>query len=159
MSCTVYSEITMNTEFVYGVYLLITVILTIWVAQTLHSNGRIFLVDAFRGNVPMANAVNHLLRVGFYLINLGFVALFLRTGTKPETMVAAVEYIASKIGVVMLVLGAMHFFNMFNIARMRRRAKAHDAQTSAPAPTPPAPAAPNGEHFAPALIPYTGGGK
>jgi hypothetical protein len=121
----------MNTELVYAVYLLITCALTIWVAQTLHRNGRIFLVDAFHGDETMANAVNHLLRVGFYLVNLGFVALFLSAGRKPETLVGAVEYIASKIGIVMLVLGAMHFFNMFNIARMRRKAKAREAQAGA----------------------------
>jgi hypothetical protein len=120
----------MNTELVYAVYLLITCALTIWVAQTLHRNGQIFLIDAFHGNDMMANAVNHLLRVGFYLINLGFVALFLRTGNKPESLVEAVEYIASKVGFVMLVLGGMHFFNMFNIARMRRKAKAHEAGAS-----------------------------
>ena len=121
----------MNTELVYAVYLLITCALTIWVAQTLHRNGHIFLVDAFHGNDMMANAVNHLLRVGFYLINFGFVALFLRLGTKPASLVEAIEYIASKIGIVLLVLGVMHFFNMFNIGRMRRKAKSRESQLNA----------------------------
>ena len=52
-------------------YLLISVAVTIWVARTLHKNGRIFLVDAFHGNEHLADSVNHLLVVGFYLVNVG----------------------------------------------------------------------------------------
>ena len=71
----------------------------------------------------MADSVNHLLVVGFYLINLGFILLYLRFGTKPETLVEGIEYIATKLGVVLLVLGAMHFFNIFNFERMRKKGR------------------------------------
>jgi hypothetical protein len=104
---------------IYTIYLILTVVVTIWVAHTLHSNGRIFLIDAFRGTEAMADAVNKLLVVGFYLVNIGFVALFLKYGEKPKDLIGAFEYIATKFGVVLIVLGAMHFFNMFNFAKMR----------------------------------------
>ena len=55
----------------YTFYLLISVALTIWVAQTLSRNGLVFLVDSFLGNRELDNSVNHLLVVGFYLINVG----------------------------------------------------------------------------------------
>src|SRR5947209_19360890 len=64
----------------YLLYLAISVALTVWVARTLHKNGRIFLVDVFHGNEPLADSVNHLLVVGFYLINLGYVSLALKLG-------------------------------------------------------------------------------
>ena len=57
----------------YVVYLLVTVPLTIWVATTLSRNGRVFLADVFAGDDGLADAVNRLLVVGFYLLNLGFV--------------------------------------------------------------------------------------
>ncbi|HEX5790635.1 MAG TPA: hypothetical protein VFY13_05755 [Luteolibacter sp.] len=107
----------------YLVYVLISVALTIWVAKTLHKNGRLFLIDAFRGDEARADAVNHLLVVGFYLINFGFVLLFLSRGDKPHDVIGAIEYSATKLGVVTLVLGAMHFFNMFNFDKMRRKGK------------------------------------
>jgi hypothetical protein len=103
--------------------------MTIWVARTLHKNGRLFLVDAFSGRTELADSVNHLLLVGFYLINLGFILLFLRVGSKPADMVEGVEYISTKLGVVILVLGAMHFFNMFNFSKMRRKAQLHRPPT------------------------------
>jgi hypothetical protein len=110
------------TIYAYLAYLAASVGLTMWVAQTLHKNGRIFLVDSFGGNENLADSVNHLLVVGFYLINVGYVSLALKYGDKPGDTVKAIEFFSTKIGIVLLVLGGMHFFNMYIFARMRRRA-------------------------------------
>ncbi|MCB8981834.1 MAG: hypothetical protein H6657_30880 [Ardenticatenaceae bacterium] len=122
----------------YIVYILLSLVITVWVAQTLFRNGRIFVIDAFGGNETMADAVNHLLLVGFYLINIGFVSMYLSYGAKPTTTVDAMEYISIKIGVVLLVLGAMHFFNIFNFAKMRgkNRRKQESVETAVPTNTP-----------------------
>ena len=106
----------------YLAYLGISIAVTVWVARTLHKNGRIFLVDSFAGNVELADSVNHLLVVGFYLINVGYVSLALKRGTPPLTAEEAIRYLSSKIGVVLLVLGVMHFINIRIFAGMRRRA-------------------------------------
>ncbi len=105
----------------YGVYLLISVALTVWVARTLFRNGRVFLVDAFSGNAELADSVNHLLVVGFYLLNIGYVTTVLRFGTKPRDLVEAIEYTSTKVGMVLLVLGAMHFLNLFLFSKARKR--------------------------------------
>ena len=110
---------------IYIAYFLVSLGMTIWVGRTLHKNGRLFLVEAFSGHQAMADSVNHLLLVGFYLINLGFVLLFLRIGLKPTNLVEGVEYISTKLGIVVLVLGGMHFFNMFNFSKMRKKGLAH----------------------------------
>jgi hypothetical protein len=106
----------------YVVYLTISVALTVWVARTLVKNGRIFLVDSFLGNESLADSVNHLLAVGFYLVNVGYIALALKYGEKPLDMAQAIEILSTKVGLVLLVLGAMHFFNLYVFSRMRRRA-------------------------------------
>lgn len=104
----------------YAFYLSISVLLTVWVGKTLHENGHHFLVDAFSGNEALAKAVNRLLVVGFYLVNIGFVALAIQMGM-PADLAAAVERVSMKVGTVLLVLGAMHFFNLYVFARIRRR--------------------------------------
>ena len=109
----------------YIIYLVVSLALTVWVAHTLFSNGRIFLVDVF-GNEPLADSVNRLLVVGFYLINLGYVTLALKvTGTVANTQ-ESIEALSAKIGYVLLVLGAMHFFNLYVFSRIRRRARLAD---------------------------------
>ena len=110
------------TTWTYLAYLTASIGTTIWVARTLHKNGRIFLVDSFLGNEPLADSVNHLLVVGFYLINLGYVCLALKYGDKPHDTVGAIESFSTRIGLVLLVLGVMHFFNIYVFSRMRRRA-------------------------------------
>ena len=103
----------MNIEIAtYLCYLGISIALTVWVAHTLHKNGRIFLVDVFHGNEPLADSVNHLLVVGFYLINLGYVSLALKLGYTIAGAQEGIEALSVKVGTVLLVLGGMHFFRL-----------------------------------------------
>ena len=114
----------MNTIVVtYISYICLSIALTVWVAQTLHKNGRIFLVDVFQGNEALADSVNHLLVVGFYLINFGYVTLALKIGYAVESAREGIEALSWKIGLVLLVLGAMHFFNLLVFSRIRRQSK------------------------------------
>jgi hypothetical protein len=105
----------------YLAYLAISVALTVWVARTLHKNGRVFLVDSFLGNEGLADSVNHLLVVGFYLVNIGYVTLALKYGAAAASAQEALETLSTKIGLVLLVLGGMHFFNLLVFAKLRRR--------------------------------------
>lgn len=130
----------MNTIVVtYLVYLALSIALTVWVAQTLYKNGRLFLISVFNGNEELAASVNHLLVVGFYLINFGFVSLALRIGYAVETAQDGIEALSWKVGLVALVLGVMHFFNLYVFNRLRNRAGQVHAETplqSAPANAP-----------------------
>ncbi|MFD9391756.1 hypothetical protein ACFWBB_13810 [Streptomyces sp. NPDC060000] len=110
-----------RTVIAYVVYLVISIGLTIWVARTLSHNGRIFLADVLQGNEKLADAVNHLLVVGFYLVNLGFVALYLSGDDTIEDTRGIFEALSTKVGVVLLVLGAMHLANVYVLNRIRRR--------------------------------------
>ena len=106
----------------YSTYLVLSLAITIWVARTLHTNGRLFLVDAFHGQEGLADSVNRLLVVGFYLINLGWIVRTLRIQEPILTAQRAVELLSDKIGTVLFVLGVMHFFNLYLFNRLRRRA-------------------------------------
>ena len=113
----------MYIEISYAVYLAISVAVTVFVARTLHRNGRVFLLDIFHGNLDLADSVNRLLVVGFYLVNVGFVALALRTQETPAALRAAIELVADKTGLVLVVLGLMHFMNLYVFTRIRRNLK------------------------------------
>ncbi|MEU9030194.1 hypothetical protein [Streptomyces sp. NPDC048383] len=109
------------TVVAYVIYLLISIGLTVWVARTLSRNGRVFIGDVLQGNEKLADAVNQLLVVGFYLVNIGFVTLYLRSS---EDILAArdlFEALSVKLGVVLLVLGVMHLGNVWVLNKMRRR--------------------------------------
>jgi hypothetical protein len=105
----------------YAFYIALSVCLTVWVARTLHKNGRVFLVEVFHGDEKIADSVNHLLVVGFYLINLGYVTLALKIGGQIDSLRGGIEALSWKVGLVLLVLGGMHFFNLFVFSRIHRR--------------------------------------
>lgn len=121
------------TLLAYLLYVLISVALTVWVGRTLHKNGRAFLVDVFANREDLADSVNHLLVVGFYLVNFGYMSLALRLAERVTNATTAVEALSYKVGLVLVVLGAMHFFNLFVFSRIRR----HKNVLEAPRPVPP----------------------
>lgn len=108
----------------YIAYLVVSLAVTVWVAQTLRRNGRTFLIDAFHGNSQLADSVNHLLVVGFYLINVGYVTLAVRTSVQVADARTAMELVCDKLGLVLVVLGVMHFLNLYVFSRLRRRGQA-----------------------------------
>lgn len=117
------------TVITYSIYLLVIISLTVWVARTLFRNGRIFLLDIFHGNQDIASAVNNLLLVGFYLINIGYAVYTLPMFDSPENLQELIEALSIKIGKIILILGFMHFMNMFIFFRLRKRAAQNIVKT------------------------------
>ena len=111
----------MFTTYSHLVYLAASLVITIWVARTLHANSRPFLIDVFRGNTRLADSVNHLLVVGYYLMNLGLAAVAIKLGGEAGNLQQAVELVSEKIGWVLVVQGIMHAVNVFVFCEIRRR--------------------------------------
>jgi hypothetical protein len=110
------------THFAYGLYLVISIGMTVWVARALSSNGEVFLVRCFGEDRELAASTNRLLVIGFYLVNLGFISYRLQDW-QIDT-VSLIPDVGSRVGISLLVLGLMHFFNMMMIARLGRVMKA-----------------------------------
>jgi hypothetical protein len=106
----------------YSFYLVITIALTIWVARTLFKNGKVFLIDIFHGNKELADSVNNLLLVGFYLINIGYAVYTLQVTNSIVNVQEVIEQLSLKIGLIILILGAMHFFNLYIFFTLRKKA-------------------------------------
>ncbi len=107
---------------VYAAYAASSVGLTVWIARTLFKNGAVFLEEVFADNPRMAEAVNRLLVVGFYLVNLGYASLLLKASGS-ATIEEAIEVLSWKLGLLLLSLAGMHFGNLYVFHRIRRRAK------------------------------------
>src|SRR5687767_4829691 len=99
------------TVITYGIYLAISIALTVWAARTLFTSGQRFLVDVFGGDQELALSANHLLVVGFYLVNFAIVCLALPMRTDLVSARAGLEALAEKVGTVLLALGMMHLLN------------------------------------------------
>lgn len=127
----------------YMTYVFISALLTVWVGRTLFVNGRIFLLRVFKEDVALTDSVNRLLLVGFYLINFGYVSLALKTREEIPGWRESIELLSFKIGLVLCVLGFMHFFNLLIFSRIsKRRGGSGDYPSVGPLRNHPAPVAP-----------------
>jgi len=109
----------MYTPLAYCLYIIISIFITIFVSRTLSKNGEIYLIDGFNGNEALAKSINHMLVVGFYLLNLGFVLLKLENKKGIHNVETVITYVSANLGFILIVLGCAHFFNMFVIHRFR----------------------------------------
>jgi hypothetical protein len=131
-----------NAIVVYGIYIVIAAALTAWLARTLFRSGVAFLHDVFVDRPELADAVNRLLVVGFYMLNLGY-ALYILRAARGLDVFEAVQFLVNRLAVLLVTLAGMHFLNVFVFWRIRARRE----QRQLPAPiapqvfVPPAPAA------------------
>lgn len=107
----------------YLAYVFISVLLTIWVGRTLFTNGKVFLMGIFHGDELLVDSVNKLLLIGFYLINFGYALRNLIVRSEISSMSGCVEMLSLKIGVIIIILGIMHFFNLLILFVMRSKAR------------------------------------
>ena len=107
---------------VYGAYAMASVGLTVGLARTLFRNGAVFLESVFKDDPKMAEAVNKLLVVGFYLLNFGYACLLMKSERAMDA-IQAIEILASKLGYLLISLGVIHFGNIYLFHRMRQRAR------------------------------------
>lgn len=106
----------------YCLYIIISIFITVFVSRTLSKNGEVYLIDGFNGNDVLAKSVNHMLVVGFYLLNLGFVLIRMQNGGRLgrlDHVESVIIYLSSNVGLVLLVLGVVHFVNMYIIHKFR----------------------------------------
>ena len=127
---------------VYAAYAATAVGLTAWLARTLSKNGAVFLEDVFKDRPGLAQAVNRLLVVGFYMLNLGYAFYILRADTGLDAF-GSVQFLVNRLAVLLVTLALIHFVNVGVFWKIRGRGE----QRQLPVPVapqafiaPPAPA-------------------
>jgi hypothetical protein len=104
----------------YLTYVALCVAITIWVARTLRKHGHVFLTDGYDQHAAVSEALSHLLVVGFYLVNFGVISFALKSDQQAGTVPTAIELLSSKVGVILLVIGGMHFVLLATFASVRK---------------------------------------
>lgn len=110
----------------YLIYLPIVIALTIYVSKMLFKNGRLFMIDIFKGKEDIALATNKLFEIGFYLINIGWAMLILKItyySTNGMSYQTLIEILSKKIGGFSIYLGIMLFLNLFFFFRGRNKSR------------------------------------
>lgn len=112
----------------YFIYLPIALALTFFVSRTLFKNGKVFMLDIFKGREEIAAATNKLFETGFYLLNIGFALMILELNMYKNTYQELVEALSYKVGGFSIYLGIMLFLNLYFFFRGKRKAKESRAE-------------------------------
>jgi hypothetical protein len=111
----------MYQTYYYVIYSVVCAVLVIGLSQVLHHAGEVFLQDSFKDNPALARGVTRLLDVGYYLVCVGYFTITIRTHLQLSNIAEVTEPITVKVGIFLLLLGGMHFFNLLLLAIFRRR--------------------------------------
>lgn len=99
----------------YLFYFLATLWIILYVGNVLFKNGIPFLISVFHGNKILANSINKILITGYYLINIGYAILTLKIWKEIKSAEEVLEVFCSKVGLLVLLLGIMHLFNVLSL--------------------------------------------
>lgn len=99
----------------YIVFLTLMIFIIVYVGRYFYSNGRVFIISLFNGNVALADQLNKLLLIAYYLFNIGYSFKTLRQWQKISSIETMVSNLASNIGILILILAITHYFNMLII--------------------------------------------
>lgn len=120
----------------YLLYITISLGLTFWVGRTLNKNGHVFLMENYQDKEALALAINNMLLVGFYMVNIGFICYTLKiTGKGPNNTAQIIEFLSVKVGLIAILLGMVHFALMFALqqySKMQSRPRVQAQHKPAP---------------------------
>jgi hypothetical protein len=110
----------MNT-LAYLLYLFITYLITVHVGLNFYHNGRLYILRLLHGDTKLTDFINRILLTGYYLLNLGYAALMIRSWKTIYTWPELVSSICSMTGKIILTLAVIHFLNMAAILYIGHR--------------------------------------
>lgn len=105
----------------YGIYILIILFIIIYVGRFFHRKGRVFIVDLMKGDTTYADNLNNILLLAYYLFNIGYAFLKLRTWEYVSGIEILISSLGSNIGLLILILAVTHYFNMWLIYYLSKK--------------------------------------
>ncbi len=104
----------------YSIYLTIGAIIIFLVGRNLHKNGYHLILNLFQ-NELFTTTINNLLLVGYYLVNIGYLAITVVNFDQLQSLELVLIALADKIGVILLILGILHFNNIIILTLLSAR--------------------------------------
>jgi hypothetical protein len=101
----------MNT-LAYLLYLVITYFITVHVGLIFYRNGRLYILRLLQDDEKLTDFINRILLTGYYLLNLGYAALMIRSWKTVTNWADLLATLASMTGKIILTLALVHFLNM-----------------------------------------------
>ena len=99
----------------YGIYLILMVYIIVYVGRYFYTNGRVFIISLLNNNVELADHLNKLLLLAYYLFNIGYTFIKLKSWQRVNNIESLFSSLSTNMAVLILILALTHYFNMLVI--------------------------------------------
>ena len=99
----------------YLIYLPITAFITIIVGKSFHKHG-IHYIKSIINEKKIATALNNLLLIGYYLVNIGYAFIAIIKWEHMSNSHQLIEEVSLRTAYIILLLTLMHYTNIASIA-------------------------------------------
>ena len=108
----------------YCIYGIITVFITVFVGKQFHNNGYYYIISIFEAE-KISNAINNLLLIGYYLVNIGFAIYKISDWQKLYNIKDLIENLSSNIAFIVILLAILNFVNIAVLSIFRKQSINH----------------------------------
>lgn len=111
------------SQFTYIFYILISTLIVIYVGNFCYKNGKVYILSYFPNDINFGNGINKLLRIAYYLLNIGLAIYSLNSIKNISDRVEAISEISQRLSFILLIIGILHFINIYTVYIIHRHFK------------------------------------
>ncbi|AUC83899.1 hypothetical protein CW731_00720 [Polaribacter sp. ALD11] len=107
----------------YTLYILLSSTIVILVGNWCYKNGKVYILSYFSNDINFGNGINKLLRIAYYLLNLGLAIWSLHSMREIKTSIEVIIEISSRLSFILLIIAALHFINIYTVYLIHKHFK------------------------------------
>tara|TARA_R110002072_G_scaffold195204_1_gene352570 strand:- start:425 stop:769 length:345 start_codon:yes stop_codon:yes gene_type:complete len=110
-------------QITYIFYLILSSLIVIYVGNFCYQNGKIYILNYFPDDLHFGNGINKLLRIAYYLLNLGLAIWSLHSMNDIQTPTKMILEITRRLSFILLIIGLLHFINIYTVYLIHKHFK------------------------------------
>lgn len=110
-------------QITYIVYVLVSSSIVIYVGNFCYKNGKVYILSYFPNDINFGNGINRLLRIAYYLLNIGLAIWSLHSMREIKTSVEVILEVSNRISYILLIIGSLHFINIYTVYLIHKHLK------------------------------------
>ena len=110
-------------ELTYVIYILLSSSIVILVGNWCYKNGKVYILSYFPTDISFGNGINNLLRIAYYLLNLGLAIWSLHSMKEINNSVEVILEISSRLSYILLIITLLHFINIYTVYLIHKHFK------------------------------------
>jgi len=112
-------------QITYIFYIFLSSLIVIYVGNFCYQNGKIYILNYFPNDISFGNGINKLLRIAYYLLNIGLSIWSLHSMREIELVSEIVLEISARLSYILLIIGTLHFINIYSVYLIHKHFKNH----------------------------------